>query len=194
MNNTIIDNKEKNCNRKPVEKARPFRDVGWLIKTLREGEGFSKQQLADQVPCGISTLEQWEAGDVLPQNSKVIRLAEIFDTSPQNIAMGMSCLSTCENETAEQAELTQQALSEINPPPHWLAPDSEAEIEAARGTSYTGSDSASFSTDRMTGKGIQSLRIVKQCRVIELSPAEITELLLSVGFSVDDAAAVGGLE
>ena len=177
MNNNSIDDQEKNFNPQPSGKDHPFRDIGLLIKTLREGEGYSKAKLADLVPCGSSTLEQWESGSVLPKQSNVVRLAEIFRTSPQNIVMGMSCLSTSENETPEQAELTNQVLSEITT----LQPATDDEEPV-------------FNIVRTPSKGMVAIDIAQMGHYVSLDKSAIIALFISAGLTVADAEAIGGWE
>ncbi|MCW7556463.1 helix-turn-helix domain-containing protein [Endozoicomonas gorgoniicola] len=186
-NNSIVKADKKN------NPQRPYQSLGQCIRTLREGEGLSITDAADRIGCGESTLQEWEAGLTLPKDSNVRKLAQIFDTTPANLLLGMSLLQKPElvtEENAEEKAVTRDLWTEIQvsglpvsdeKPPHWLAPDSEQEIEQARGTSFTGSTSASFGISRVTGKGVTAVRIVKLAKLIELDDLEIAELLLGLG-------------
>ncbi|WP_062266936.1 helix-turn-helix domain-containing protein [Endozoicomonas arenosclerae] len=186
-NNSIGKAAEKNNPPSISEEAYPFRHIGHCIQTLRLGLGWSVKELADKVPCGNSTLNEWELGKTIPQHSNLIALAKALDTSPANITVGMTFLEDLKpvtEENQEELKLAENTLSEIaatHEYPEWHAPESEQEVEESLGSSFTGSKNASFGTSRVTGKGVVALKIIKKAQVIHLDDNEIAELLLSLG-------------
>ncbi len=51
------------------------------ITELRERAGMTKTQLADKLNVDISTVCKWESGVNMPTADKLLRLADIFDCS-----------------------------------------------------------------------------------------------------------------
>ncbi len=167
MNNLIMDTPEEKNNL-------PFIGIARTIRALREGNGWTRAQLAQKVPCSIPCIGLWESGKVLPGNSKVCRLAQLFDTSPGNLLMGLSCIEPVETETPEQVELTGRVLRDmVEPdldcsllPEQPLMDDSDLSGNAP-------AFSLVFQNDRLT-----CLRIAQGSEVVEFGIDEIPYALI----------------
>lgn len=55
--------------------------MGNRIKKLREEVGWRQEDLAKKLDVGKSTVGEWETGKKTPRPDKLIKLAEIFNTS-----------------------------------------------------------------------------------------------------------------
>lgn len=51
------------------------------IKRLREAQGKTQKQLADEMGVERSTIAKWEAGTALPRADKLPKLAEVLGCS-----------------------------------------------------------------------------------------------------------------
>lgn len=51
------------------------------IKRLREAQGKTQKQLADEMGVERSTVAKWEAGTALPRADKLPKLAEVLGCS-----------------------------------------------------------------------------------------------------------------
>lgn len=64
-------------------------EIGNRIRTLRERKGIDQLQLAEKLGYkSQSTISKWESGTNLPTGKKLIELAQILDTSTNEI-LGM---------------------------------------------------------------------------------------------------------
>jgi transcriptional regulator with XRE-family HTH domain len=68
--------------RKPVpgHLATSAQTFGMLIKDVRETNGMTQVELAEEIPCDRSTIARIEAGTRVPQKNFVERLDEVLDT------------------------------------------------------------------------------------------------------------------
>ena len=187
MNNSIIDKTQPKL-------KQPFESVGRLIITMRESYGWNQCELAEKVQCTPSCVSSWESGRMLPQGKNILRLAGVFEMTPRDILMGMSCLETAEQETPEQAELTNRVLkqtvtestyygipeSELNPDffQKYIVPESDQDVEVHTGT-YKGDDKPAFSLI-FSGTDLASVRIVHRCKTIDLTPSDFPSLLIDL--------------
>ncbi|MBO9484336.1 helix-turn-helix transcriptional regulator [Salinisphaera sp. G21_0] len=173
MNNSIID--------KVTPKLKqPFESVGFLIYTMRENYGWNQTELAAKVGCTPACVSAWESGRMLPQSKNVLRLAGVFEMTPAEILMGMSCIVPAETETPEQAELTNSALREVMElepgKPHHGLPESDQEAEERIGA-YKGDDKPVFSLI-FTGSELAHVRIAHRCKTIDVSPSDFPGLAI----------------
>ena len=76
----------------------PFAGIGRLIKTMREGMGLTQHQLSCVVRCTPPLVAAWEQGTQLPAQNSVMRLAALFEITPENLLMGMSFLGSLDDD------------------------------------------------------------------------------------------------
>lgn len=62
--------------------------ISETIALLRKKSGYSQEKLAEKVGVSRQTLSKWEFGDSLPDIISSSRLAEIFDTSLDELVNG----------------------------------------------------------------------------------------------------------
>ncbi len=203
MNNSIIDKTEQKL-------KQPFESVGMLIITMRESYGWSQRDLAEKVPCTQSCVSSWETGRVLPNNNNLFRLAELFEMHVSEILLGMSCLTTAEQETPEQAGLTNQVLSDLvkvenavkqgrsfvdlsKEPAYYGIPESELDPEFFKKHIVPESDQEveeRIGTYKggdkpafnliFAGSELAHVRIVHRCHCIDVSPSDFPVLLIDL--------------
>lgn len=175
MNNSIIDKNQKNI-------KQPYESVGLLIFTMRESLGWNQSELAEKIDCTPGCVSSWESGRVLPQSKNVLRLADVFEMSPAEILMGMSCLDSAENETPEQAVLTNSVLREVmdsaTVTPHHIVPESDQEIEDRIGT-YKGDNKPVIGLS-FDGNELATISITQHCKTIVLQPSDFPVLLIDL--------------
>ncbi|WP_211828694.1 helix-turn-helix transcriptional regulator [Kistimonas asteriae] len=87
-----------------AERATPNQGIGKCLKALREGTGLSTYQLAHY--CGVHhlTVFAWEKGESKPLPEQLSNLAVLYETSIENILMGMECLEGLEPGREHRAE------------------------------------------------------------------------------------------
>ena len=57
------------------------------IRQLREERGWSQELLARRLGVGQGTVSNWERGLKVPQPRTLLRLADLFDMSPEEIVV-----------------------------------------------------------------------------------------------------------
>ena len=57
------------------------------IRQLREERGWSQELLARRLGMGQGTVSNWERGLKVPQPRTLLRLAELFDVSQEEIVV-----------------------------------------------------------------------------------------------------------
>ncbi len=57
------------------------------IRQLREERGWSQELLARRLGVGQGTVSNWERGLKVPQPRTLLRLAELFDVSQEEIVV-----------------------------------------------------------------------------------------------------------
>lgn len=62
--------------------------ISETIALIRKKSGYSQEKLAEKVGVSRQTLSKWELGDSLPDIISSSRLAEIFDTSLDELVNG----------------------------------------------------------------------------------------------------------
>ena len=55
------------------------------IRVKREEKGWSQSKLAEQMCVSVNAVSHWELGKCLPTPSKLMKLAEIFDCSIEEL-------------------------------------------------------------------------------------------------------------
>lgn len=55
------------------------------IKRLREAQGKTQKQLADEMGVERSTVAKWEAGTAFPRGAKLPKLAEVLGCSVSDL-------------------------------------------------------------------------------------------------------------
>jgi len=56
-------------------------EIGKRIKTLRENNKLSQQELADNIKINKTTLNYWERGEKIPRIKNIIKIAVYFNVS-----------------------------------------------------------------------------------------------------------------
>ena len=56
-----------------------------MIKNLRKNKGITQEQLAESVGVSLMTVRRWEWGNTTPNSSMLKKLAEVLDTTPENL-------------------------------------------------------------------------------------------------------------
>ena len=105
MNNLSMEQSKKFY--KPsnsAERATPNQGIGKCLMILREGMGMAPYQAANY--CGVSSvkLSDWEKDDCLPTPEQLETLARLYETSVENILMGMECLEELKLNREHRAE------------------------------------------------------------------------------------------
>jgi len=58
------------------------------IRQLREERGWTQESLARRLGVGQSAVSAWERAERVPRQRYLLRLAELFDISVEDIALG----------------------------------------------------------------------------------------------------------
>jgi transcriptional regulator with XRE-family HTH domain len=61
------------------------RRVGERLRQLRKSRGWSQEDAAHEAGVAVKTWYRWESGKGLPYDANVKKLADIFDTTPEEI-------------------------------------------------------------------------------------------------------------
>lgn len=87
-------------------------DLGNRIYELRKGKGLSQKELGEMVGVTNKSVSKWENGTAIPKTDTLVKLASIFEISPQELLQGktenkftLSQLSSQTNEMFLQEEL-----------------------------------------------------------------------------------------
>lgn len=59
------------------------------LKSLREAAGYTQEQLAKELNCGIRTISNWENGKKVPKFDNAIGLATKLQVSLKTLALSM---------------------------------------------------------------------------------------------------------
>ena len=62
--------------------------VGYQIQSLRKAKGYTQNQLGDLVGVSFQAVSKWERGETLPDIATFISLAEVLDTTVDNLLHG----------------------------------------------------------------------------------------------------------
>lgn len=73
--------------------------IGKFIRTLREGKGWTQDDLSNKLYISRQMISNIELGKMLPSHDKVIKLAEIFEVSILDIYSGEISKKIDKNET-----------------------------------------------------------------------------------------------
>lgn len=66
-----------------------FKDRELTLKSLREAAGYTQEQLAKELNCGIRTISNWENGNKIPKFDNAISLATKLKVSLKTLARSM---------------------------------------------------------------------------------------------------------
>lgn len=87
-------------------------DLGNRIYELRKDKGLSQKELGEMVGVTNKSVSKWENGTTIPKTDTLVKLANIFEISPQELLQGktenkltLSQLSSQANEMFLQEEL-----------------------------------------------------------------------------------------
>lgn len=87
-------------------------DLGNRIYELRKGKGLSQKELGEMVGVTNKSVSKWENGTAIPKTDTLVKLANIFEISPQELLQGktenkvtLSQLSSQTNEMFLKEEL-----------------------------------------------------------------------------------------
>ena len=78
------------------------REMGARIKELREARGLTQQHIADAVGVTLRQYQFWQAGDNIPGQAHLEKLAAIFDVTPTHILRGTTPRPFSEDGTMAQ--------------------------------------------------------------------------------------------
>ena len=70
------------------------------LKELREKKGISQAQLAAALSIGIGSIGMWASTDRIPNSSKLIKIAEFFDTNCDYLLCRTNYSGTISNSAA----------------------------------------------------------------------------------------------
>lgn len=56
-----------------------MKSIGQTIKTCREMQNMSQQELAQKLRVGTNTIEKYESGEQIPSRQTILRLSTILD-------------------------------------------------------------------------------------------------------------------
>ena len=62
--------------------------IGYQIQSLRKAKGYTQNQLGDLVGVSFQAVSKWERGETLPDIATFISLAEVLDTTIDNLLHG----------------------------------------------------------------------------------------------------------
>ena len=81
---------KKNYSKIKTEKEVFFMTLGEKISFLRQEKGISQEKLAELVGVSRQAVTKWENGNANPDTENLIRLAEIFGVSLDELCKGFS--------------------------------------------------------------------------------------------------------
>jgi len=62
--------------------------IGFQIQSLRKSKGYTQNQLGDMVGVSFQAVSKWERGETLPDIATFAILAEVLDTTIDNLLHG----------------------------------------------------------------------------------------------------------
>ena len=62
--------------------------IGYQIQSLRKAKGYTQNQLGDMVGVSFQAVSKWERGETLPDIATFVSLAEVLDTTIDNLLHG----------------------------------------------------------------------------------------------------------
>lgn len=62
--------------------------IGYQIQSLRKSKGYTQNQLGDMVGVSFQAVSKWERGETLPDIATFATLAEVLDTTVDNLLHG----------------------------------------------------------------------------------------------------------
>ena len=62
--------------------------IGYQIQSLRKSKGYTQNQLGDMVGVSFQAVSKWERGEALPDIATFASLAEVLDTTIDNLLHG----------------------------------------------------------------------------------------------------------
>lgn len=62
--------------------------IGYQIQSLRKAKGYTQNQLGDMVGVSFQAVSKWERGETLPDIATLVALAEVLDTTTDNLLHG----------------------------------------------------------------------------------------------------------
>ena len=62
--------------------------IGYQIQSLRKSKGYTQNQLGDMVGVSFQAVSKWERGETLPDITTFASLAEVLDTTIDNLLHG----------------------------------------------------------------------------------------------------------
>lgn len=62
--------------------------IGYQIQSLRKTKGYTQNQLGDMVGVSFQAVSKWERGETLPDIATFVALAEVLDTTIDNLLHG----------------------------------------------------------------------------------------------------------
>lgn len=62
--------------------------IGYQIQSLRKSKGYTQNQLGDMVGVSFQAVSKWERGETLPDIATFVALADVLDTTIDNLLHG----------------------------------------------------------------------------------------------------------
>lgn len=130
-----------------------MKKVGRRISELRKRKNMTQVELADRMGVSFQAVSNWERGNSMPDISKLPELAEIFDTSIDDILGAKSRLieKAAEGTLEEYVENNPVSLDEIKEAAPILKPDQVAVIADKNTQLLCGEDSEHVAPSGDTG-------------------------------------------
>ena len=72
-------------------------NLGSNLKLQRKKAGLTQSEFAQKTNTSVATLRRWEAGQTSPDASKILKIAEVLNVSPEEIFSGNSIKNSDEN-------------------------------------------------------------------------------------------------
>lgn len=69
--------------------------IGYQIQSLRKSKGYTQNQLGDMVGVSFQAVSKWERGEALPDIATFVILAEVLDTTLDNLLHGGKKVTDC---------------------------------------------------------------------------------------------------
>ncbi len=99
------------------EREAEARRIGQLIAELRDGQGWSQEELAHELDVSVSTLSRWERGLNKGLGKNIRRLAELLGVEPSVLRPGepevQSQLDRIEAEVIRQGDILDRLFGAV---------------------------------------------------------------------------------
>ena len=88
--------------------------IGFQIQSLRKVKGYTQNQLGDLVGVSFQAVSKWERGETLPDVGTLVTLAEVLETTVDNLLVGGKKVTDCKGKkTIEEIKQGINCLTEM---------------------------------------------------------------------------------